>query len=93
MASTTLLVTAIHLVFVFAHLFVPLWHLRDRERITGLIRAIREKADTHPEKKPSEADCRRLATAYYFPWEHGIVLGTLVLWMAGYLLYGLVISG
>ena len=90
MASTTLIVTVIHLVFAFAHLFVPLWHRRDREKITGLIRAIREKATAHPEKKVPEADCRRLATAYYFPWEHGIVLGTLTLWMVGYLLYTLI---
>nr|VFK37298.1 MAG: hypothetical protein BECKSD772F_GA0070984_101345 [Candidatus Kentron sp. SD]VFK42392.1 MAG: hypothetical protein BECKSD772E_GA0070983_101641 [Candidatus Kentron sp. SD]VFK79435.1 MAG: hypothetical protein BECKSD772D_GA0070982_10501 [Candidatus Kentron sp. SD] len=77
MAFTTLIVTFIHLTFVFAHLFVPLWRRGDREKIAGLIRAIREKAAAHPDKKVPEADCRRLATAYYFPWEHGIVLGTL----------------
>nr|VFJ46109.1 MAG: hypothetical protein BECKDK2373C_GA0170839_10141 [Candidatus Kentron sp. DK] len=97
MASTTLIVTAIHLTFAFAHLFVPLWHRRDWERITGLIGAIRESVSTHgradPEKKPSEADCRALATAYWFPWEHGIVLGTLALWMMGYLLYTLITPG
>nr|VFK43737.1 MAG: hypothetical protein BECKTC1821D_GA0114238_101813 [Candidatus Kentron sp. TC] len=93
MASTTLIVTVIHLVFAFAHLFVPLWHSRDRDRITGLIRAIRERAAAHPEGKVPEADCRALATAYYFPWEHGIVLGTLTLWMVGYLLYTLITPG
>nr|VFJ88637.1 MAG: hypothetical protein BECKH772A_GA0070896_1001023 [Candidatus Kentron sp. H]VFJ90751.1 MAG: hypothetical protein BECKH772B_GA0070898_1001123 [Candidatus Kentron sp. H]VFJ96886.1 MAG: hypothetical protein BECKH772C_GA0070978_1000923 [Candidatus Kentron sp. H] len=75
MALTTLIVTVIHLTFVFAHLFVPLWHRHDKERIAGLIGAIRKKAAAHPGKKVSEADCRWLATAYYFPWEHGIVLG------------------
>ncbi|NNJ85050.1 MAG: hypothetical protein HKP13_08980, partial [Gammaproteobacteria bacterium] len=62
-----------------------------------LILVIRESVSTHgradPEKKPSEADCRTLATAYYFPWEHGIVLGALTLWMVGYLLYTLITPG
>nr|VFJ93024.1 MAG: hypothetical protein BECKH772A_GA0070896_1005115 [Candidatus Kentron sp. H]VFJ93749.1 MAG: hypothetical protein BECKH772B_GA0070898_1004915 [Candidatus Kentron sp. H]VFK00584.1 MAG: hypothetical protein BECKH772C_GA0070978_1004815 [Candidatus Kentron sp. H] len=72
---------------------MPLWHRGDRERIAGLIRRIREKAASHPEGKIPEADCRRLATAYYFPWEHGIVLGTLALWGLGYLLYHFIIYG
>nr|VFJ45269.1 MAG: hypothetical protein BECKFM1743C_GA0114222_100236 [Candidatus Kentron sp. FM]VFJ51484.1 MAG: hypothetical protein BECKFM1743A_GA0114220_100946 [Candidatus Kentron sp. FM]VFK05886.1 MAG: hypothetical protein BECKFM1743B_GA0114221_100066 [Candidatus Kentron sp. FM] len=93
MALTTLIVTAIHLAFVFAHLFVPLWDRGDREKMAGLIQAIREKAAAHPEKRVPEADCRALATAYYFPWEHGIVLGTLALWVLGYLLYNGVIHG
>nr|VFK15185.1 MAG: hypothetical protein BECKLPF1236B_GA0070989_107315 [Candidatus Kentron sp. LPFa] len=93
MASTTLIVTFIHLTFAFAHLFVPLWHRGDRKKIAEIIRAILEKAAAHPERKVPEANCRRLATAYYFPWEHGIVLGTLVLWGLGYVLYHVVLGG
>nr|VFK44972.1 MAG: hypothetical protein BECKTC1821D_GA0114238_10238 [Candidatus Kentron sp. TC] len=93
MALTTLVVTAIHLVFVFAHLFVPLWRHRDRERIAGLIRGIREKAGAHPENKFQKFDWQALARAYYFPWEHGIALGALTLWMLGYVLHRVVIHG
>nr|VFJ57385.1 MAG: hypothetical protein BECKFM1743A_GA0114220_101895 [Candidatus Kentron sp. FM]VFJ73201.1 MAG: hypothetical protein BECKFM1743C_GA0114222_107101 [Candidatus Kentron sp. FM]VFK20738.1 MAG: hypothetical protein BECKFM1743B_GA0114221_107221 [Candidatus Kentron sp. FM] len=94
MAFTTLIVTLIHLIFVFAHLLVPLWHRRDQERIAWLIREIEEKgAKPGAQKKVPEADCRALATAYYFPWEHGIVLGTLALWGLGYVLYTFVIRG
>nr|VFK62264.1 MAG: hypothetical protein BECKTC1821F_GA0114240_10726 [Candidatus Kentron sp. TC] len=93
MALTTLVVTAIHLVFVFAHLFVPLWHLRDQEKIDELIRDIRKRAAAHPENKFQESDCRALAKAYYFPWEHGIALGALTLWMLGYALHRVAIHG
>nr|VFJ45791.1 MAG: hypothetical protein BECKFW1821A_GA0114235_10116 [Candidatus Kentron sp. FW]VFJ46545.1 MAG: hypothetical protein BECKFW1821B_GA0114236_10019 [Candidatus Kentron sp. FW] len=93
MASTTLIVTGIHLVFAFAHLFVPLWHRSDKEKIAGLIGQIRSRTAAHPADKVPEADCRALARAYYFPWEHGIVLGTLVLWGLGYVLYTFVIRG
>jgi len=93
MASTTLIVTFIHLTFAFAHLFVPLWHRSDREKMAGLIERIRKKTEAHPESKVSEADCRALATAYYFPWKHGIVLGSLALWGLGYVFYTVVIHG
>nr|VFJ46878.1 MAG: hypothetical protein BECKFM1743A_GA0114220_100413 [Candidatus Kentron sp. FM]VFJ47258.1 MAG: hypothetical protein BECKFM1743C_GA0114222_100433 [Candidatus Kentron sp. FM]VFK07161.1 MAG: hypothetical protein BECKFM1743B_GA0114221_1003312 [Candidatus Kentron sp. FM] len=92
MALTTLTVTGLHLIFVFAHLFAPLRHTADRRRIAGLIATIEAEAKDN-EGRAGTDRCRRLATAYYLPWEHGIVLGTLTLWGIGYILYALAAHG
>nr|VFK24103.1 MAG: hypothetical protein BECKMB1821G_GA0114241_100725 [Candidatus Kentron sp. MB]VFK30495.1 MAG: hypothetical protein BECKMB1821I_GA0114274_10167 [Candidatus Kentron sp. MB]VFK75274.1 MAG: hypothetical protein BECKMB1821H_GA0114242_10196 [Candidatus Kentron sp. MB] len=92
MASTTLLVTAIHISLTFAHLFVPLWHRNDREKIAELIQVIEAEAEAN-QGRPAPDVCRKLASAYYFPWEHGIVLGTLTLWAVFWWLYSFVLHG
>nr|VFJ73418.1 MAG: hypothetical protein BECKFM1743C_GA0114222_107292 [Candidatus Kentron sp. FM]VFJ73514.1 MAG: hypothetical protein BECKFM1743A_GA0114220_107272 [Candidatus Kentron sp. FM]VFK20955.1 MAG: hypothetical protein BECKFM1743B_GA0114221_107472 [Candidatus Kentron sp. FM] len=92
MALTTLAVTGLHLTFVFVHLFSPLRLPGDRERIAGLIGEIEAEAKDNRGQAGTDR-CRRLASAYYLPWEHGIVLGTLTLWGIGYILYALVLHG
>nr|VFK50472.1 MAG: hypothetical protein BECKTUN1418E_GA0071001_100328 [Candidatus Kentron sp. TUN]VFK51717.1 MAG: hypothetical protein BECKTUN1418F_GA0071002_100328 [Candidatus Kentron sp. TUN] len=93
MASTTLFVTFIHLSLAFAHLFMPLWHRKDKKNIAGLIREMKREAEGNADRKVSPAICRDLARAYYFPWEHGVVLGSLTLWGIGCVLHYLVLQG
>nr|VFJ68763.1 MAG: hypothetical protein BECKFW1821C_GA0114237_10162 [Candidatus Kentron sp. FW] len=67
MVSTEPRTAAIHITFAFTHLFVPLWRRRDREKMASLIRAPRQKARAHSEKKAPGADCLCAGDGQVFP--------------------------